>query len=116
VINPITALTRRENGVVLNAVLKSTVQSVVREAVAVAATEGIRREERHVLDMVYSVAEKTASNTSSMLQDMLKGRNTEIDSINGYVIRQARKHNIDVPVNEAMYELVKSATADNPTG
>jgi 2-dehydropantoate 2-reductase len=116
VINPITALTRRENGIVLNAVLKSTVQAVVREAVAVAATEGIRREEKQVLEMVYSVAEKTAANTSSMLQDMLKGRNTEIDSINGYVIRQARKHNIDVPVNEAMYELVKSATGDNSTG
>lgn len=109
VINPITALTRRENGIVLNSTLKSTVQALVREAVAVAATEGIRREERHVLEQVYSVAEKTSANTSSMLQDMLNGRNTEIDSINGYVIRQARKHKIDVPVNEAMYELVKSA-------
>jgi 2-dehydropantoate 2-reductase len=111
VINPITALTRRENGIVLSAALKRTVQAVVREAVAVAATEGIRREEKSVLEMVYSVAGKTAANTSSMLQDMLKGRNTEIDSINGYIIRQARKHNIDVPVNEAMYELVKSATS-----
>lgn len=110
VINPLTALTRRENGVVLNSVLKSTVQAVVREAVAVASAEGIRREERSVLEMVYSVAEKTSANTSSMLQDMLKGRNTEIDSINGYIIRQARKNKIEVPVNEALYELVKSAT------
>lgn len=110
VINPITALTRRENGIVLNSVLKSTVQAVVREAVAVAAAEGIMREERSVLEMVYSVAEKTSANTSSMLQDMLKGRNTEIDSINGYIVRQARKNKIDVPVNEALYELVKSAT------
>lgn len=116
VINPITALTRRENGIVLSATLKSTVQAVVREAVAVAAAEGIRREEKGVLEMVYSVAEKTSANTSSMLQDMMKGRNTEIDSINGYVIRQARKHRIYVPVNEAMYELVKSATCLNPTG
>ena len=110
VINPLTALTRRENGVVLNSVLKSTVQAVVREAVAVAAAEGIMREERSVLEMVYSVAEKTSANTSSMLQDMLKGKNTEIDSINGYIVRQARKNKIEVPVNEALCELVKSAT------
>ena len=114
VINPITALTRQENGVVLNSVLKSTVQAVVREALAVAATEGIRREERSVLEMVYSVAEKTAANTSSMLQDMLKGRNTEIDSINGYIVRQARKNKIEVPVNEALCELVKAATGKIP--
>jgi 2-dehydropantoate 2-reductase len=111
VINPITALTRRENGIVLSSLLKSTVQGVVREAVTVAATEGIRREESSVRKMVYSVAEKTSGNTSSMLSDMLKGRITEIDSINGYIIRQARKYKIEVPVNEALYELVKSSTS-----
>jgi 2-dehydropantoate 2-reductase len=110
VINPLTALTRRENGIVLAPGLKKTVAAVVKEAVKVAATEGIRREERSVLEMVYSVAEKTSANTSSMLQDTLKGRITEIDSINGYIIRQARKNKIEVPVNEALFELVKSAT------
>jgi 2-dehydropantoate 2-reductase len=110
VINPITALTRRQNGIVLSTLLKNTVQGVVREAVTVAAKEGIRREERGVMEMVYSVAEKTSGNTSSMLQDVLKDRITEIDSINGYIIRRARKHKIEVPVNEALYELVKSAT------
>ena len=60
------------------------------------------------MEMVYSVAEKTSGNTSSMLQDVLKGRMTEIDSINGYIIRLAKKHKIEVPVNEALYELVKS--------
>lgn len=116
VINPITALTRRENGIVLSSGLKNTVLGVVREAVNVAAMEGIRREERSVMEMVYSVAEKTSGNTSSMLQDVLKGRMTEIDSINGYLIRRARKHEIEVPVNEALYELVKSATGmDQPS-
>jgi 2-dehydropantoate 2-reductase len=113
VINPITALTRRENGIVLSSLLKNTVQGVVREAVAVAAMEGISREEGSVMEMVYSVAEKTSGNTSSMLSDMLKGRITEVDSINGYIIRQARKYKIEVPVNEALYELVKSATKED---
>jgi len=110
VINPITALTRRENGIVLSSILKNTVQGAVKEAVNVAAKEGIKRDEKSVMEMVYSVAEETSGNTSSMLQDVLKGRMTEIDSINGYIIRRAKKHKIEVPVNEALYELVKSAT------
>jgi 2-dehydropantoate 2-reductase len=110
VINPITALTRLENGIVLSSVLKNTVEGAVREAVSVAEKEGIKRDEKSVIEMVYSVAEKTSSNTSSMLQDVLKGRMTEIDSINGYIIRLAKKHKIEVPVNEALYDLVKSAT------
>ena len=115
VINPITALTRRENGIVLTSVLKNTVEGTIREAVKTAAKEGITRDEKSVRKMVYSVAEKTFGNTSSMLQDVLKGRMTEIDSINGYIIRLAKKHNIEVPVNEALYGLVKSATGVNPS-
>ena len=110
VINPITALTRLKNGIVLSPLLKNTVEGAVREAVNVAAKEGIKRNEKSVIKVVYSVAEKTSGNTSSMLQDVLKGRMTEIDSINGYIIRLAKKHNMDVPVNEALYGLVKSAT------
>jgi 2-dehydropantoate 2-reductase len=110
VINPITALTRQQNGIVLSSVLKNTVVGAVREAVNVAAKEGIKRDEKSVMEVVYSVAEKTSGNTSSMLQDVLKGRMTEIDSINGYIIHLAKKHKIEVPVNEALYGMVKSAS------
>ena len=110
VINPITALSRKENGIVLSPILKNTVEGAIREAVNVAATQGIDNDEKNVLEVIYSVAEMTSGNTSSMLQDVLKGRMTEIDSINGYIIRLAKKHNIEVPVNEALYGLVKSAT------
>jgi 2-dehydropantoate 2-reductase len=59
------------------------------------------------LDLVLSVASRTATNTSSMLQDVLKGRKTEINSINGYVVALGKKHSLDVPVNETLYSLVK---------
>lgn len=113
VINPITALARQKNSIVLSPALKSTVQGVVAEAVKVATTEGIVRTEKEVTDVVYSVAVKTSANTSSMLQDVLKGRMTEIEAINGYIIRIALKNGIEVPLNEALYGLVKSAT-ENP--
>lgn len=109
-INPITALTRRQNGVILSPALRSTVQAVVSEAVAVAAVEGLAISEEVALGLVLSVAEKTAANTSSMLQDVLRGRRTEIEAINGYIVRRADDHGIEAPVNEALYGVVKVAT------
>jgi 2-dehydropantoate 2-reductase len=108
VINPITALTRRENGIVLSRSLKGTVKNIVDECVLVARKEGINAESEKVLETIFSVAEKTSANTSSMLQDVLRGRRTEIDSINGYVVRLAKKHGIRADVNEALFSLVKT--------
>lgn len=108
-INPVTALTRQQNGIVLSPALLSSVKAVVAEAVAVAAAEGVVILEEEARTLVFSVAEKTAENTSSMLQDVLRGRRTEIESISGYIVRQAEKHGIAVPVNEALYGMVKAA-------
>jgi 2-dehydropantoate 2-reductase len=109
-INPITALTRQKNSIVLSQAIKNTVQGLISEIVKVAAKDGIMRDEDEVLKEVYSVADKTRENTSSMLQDVLNSKKTEIDAINGYIIRQARKHDIDVPINEALYDLIKART------
>ena len=107
-INPITALTRWQNEVVLSPALKSTVQAVVAEAVAVGSAEGLTVSEKEALELVLSVAEKTAANTSSMLQDVLRGRETEIEAINGYIVRRTEEHGIAAPVNETLYGMVKS--------
>ena len=108
VINPITAMTRKHNGIVLSKSLEGSVEKIVEECVSVAAKEGCIANKDIVLDLVHSIARKTSMNTSSMLQDVLRGRMTEIDSINGYVIGLARKHGIKVPANETLYALVKS--------
>jgi 2-dehydropantoate 2-reductase len=42
-----------------------------------------------------------------MLQDVEAGRRTEIDVINGAIIRSAERHGIDAPMNRAMFALVK---------
>ncbi len=108
VINPITALTRKQNGIVLSGHLKSMVGKIVEECVSVAKQEGLNFDSANVKSFVYSVASKTSVNTSSMLQDVLKGKKTEIDSINGYIVRLARKHSLPVPVNETLYALIKA--------
>jgi 2-dehydropantoate 2-reductase len=43
-----------------------------------------------------------------MLQDLESGRETEIEAITGEVIRRAGKYGIPVPVNDAIYRLVKA--------
>lgn len=115
VINPITAITREKNGIVLSKHLEETVEKVIDECAAAAEKEGLDLDKSEVLKFVCSVARKTSMNTSSMLQDVLKRKKTEIDSINGYVIRLAKKHGIGVPVNETLYALVKSIE-DNEMG
>jgi 2-dehydropantoate 2-reductase len=53
--------------------------------------EGERFDELEVTEFVRNVAESTAANTFSMLQDVLWGRETEIDAINGFVPSIARR-------------------------
>jgi 2-dehydropantoate 2-reductase len=108
VINPITALTGGNNGIVLCEPLRSTVKKIVEECIEVARMEGIDAEADAILEFVLSVASKTSMNTSSMLSDTINRKRTEIESINGYVIRAAKKHNISVPINETLYAMIKT--------
>jgi 2-dehydropantoate 2-reductase len=109
-----TALCRSPIGEVLNDPLAmSLYRRCVAEAVAVAEAEGvdvdaetsetaIRRTE------AYRGAQEKA--TSSMLRDLLAGRLTEIESLNGAVVRRADERNQDVPVNSMIYSAIKLAT------
>ena len=56
---------------------------------------------------MYSVAERTYNNKNSMLQDVLKGKPTEIDFLNGKIVEFAKDLGIRVPVNELLTFLVK---------
>ncbi len=48
---------------------------------------------------------------SSSLQSLERGRKTEIDYLNGYVVAKAREAGVDVPVNEALVRLIKEIEA-----
>ena len=54
------------------------------------------------------ICEKTSSNINSMLQDVLKKRKTEIDFINGAIVREGRKLNISTPVNQVITNLIEA--------
>jgi 2-dehydropantoate 2-reductase len=104
VINPLSALLGVENGALLP--LQHTTRGIVREVVAVAQHCGIGLEAGETLAKVRASMRQTAANTSSMLQDVRSGRPTEIDWINGAIVRQAARYEIPVPLNRQLVEMV----------
>lgn len=59
-------------------------------------------------DAVLRVSEATARNRSSMLQDVMAGRPTEVDYLSGYVVDVARGRGVPVPANLMLYNLIKA--------
>jgi len=107
-INAIGALSRLNNGELLeNENLKKYMGIAVKEALDVAKLKEIEISERDYIDLMYSVAEKTYNNKNSMLQDILKGKPTEIDFLNGKIVEFAKELTMKVPINEILTFLVK---------
>lgn len=108
-INALTAVTRLHNG---RLVEFEWTRKILREAV----TEAVRVAKRKRIKLVYddplakveAVCQATAVNVSSMLQDVLKEKRTEIDFINGVIVRQGQELGVPVPVNQVLLDLVKT--------
>ena len=108
-INALTAITGRTNGQLLESEqIKAIMADLVAEAVQVAKARGIQFTYADPLATVYDVARKTGANRSSMLQDFDKGRETEIDFMNGAIVREAQETGIPAPVNATMTRLIKT--------
>lgn len=107
-INPLTALLGVPNGELLAIPeARQLMENAAREAGAVAAAVGVRLLEDPV-ERVRKVAHATASNRSSMLQDLQRGRRTEILAINGAVVAIGGEVGVATPVNEALTLLVRA--------
>jgi 2-dehydropantoate 2-reductase len=108
-INALTALIGQTNGTLLrHEEMKSVMADLVGEATAVAEARGVRLTYADPLATVYDVAQKTGANRSSMLQDFDRGRESEIDFMNGAIVREAAELGIPAPVNETITRLVKT--------
>ncbi len=105
-INPITAVCRCRNGAVAEVrELWKVAERIALEGEEVMKALGFEVED--VPEIVREVAIKTRNNRSSMLQDIERGRRTEIDFINGAIVRTAKELGMDTPFNELMWLLVK---------
>lgn len=106
VLNPVTAILRVKNKDIADERLNPLKKLIVEECLKAAKQDGIS----FGFDFVEKLNKefKNSSNISSMQQDIMKGRKTEIDYLNGAVVGLGRKYGIKCPVNEALAEIIKS--------
>jgi len=107
-INVIGALTKLTNGELLKSEnLRMLMEALVKEALIIAETQGLKFEEEKYVNLMFSVAEETAGNENSMLQDIIAKKPTEIDFLNGKIVELAAAYGIDVPLNNVVTHLIK---------
>jgi 2-dehydropantoate 2-reductase len=106
VINPLTALNQCANGQLAATQYQTQITAIIDELVPVAKCDGISLDKASVLTRVYQVIDLTATNYSSMFQDIAHNRPTEIDYINGYICQQAKVHQLAVPHNQSLLDKV----------
>lgn len=108
-INPLTALLRVPNGELMSRpAARELMSEAACEAAMVASRQGITLPYTDPVNAVENVARNTAVNTSSMLQDVLRGTPTEIDAINGAIIRVGEALGVPTPVNRILWRLVRA--------
>jgi 2-dehydropantoate 2-reductase len=118
-INALTALLRVPNGTLAaSPAARALLTAAVHEAAAVAAARGVALPYSDPVAHVLTVAESTAANRSSMLQDVLRGAPSEIATINGAIVREGARLGVATPLNAALSALVEAleATADARVG
>jgi 2-dehydropantoate 2-reductase len=109
-INPLTALLQISNGELLShPKARRMMGALARETAEVAEAEHVHLPFSNPVAAAEEVARKTAGNYSSMFQDVLRGAATEIDAINGAVMKRGRKHGIKTPYNKACWTMVRAA-------
>jgi 2-dehydropantoate 2-reductase len=108
-INPLTALLRVPNGELLERPsAREIMRTLAAETAQVATAEKVELPFSDPVAAAEEVARKTASNRSSMLQDVLRGAPTEIDAICGSIVNIGRRHEVYTPANWACWQLVKA--------
>ncbi|KAK7207844.1 ketopantoate reductase PanE/ApbA C terminal-domain-containing protein [Myxozyma melibiosi] len=125
-INPLTAILDVPNGHMASSkYMRRAIVAIIRETVKVldvlpeikATFSTYEREGMldvaQLKEYVYSIARQTAENTSSMRADILAGRTTEIDYLNGYIAASGRKYGVQTPINSYLAHIVKHKTSSD---
>lgn len=106
-INALTGITKLYNGQLLDyPEIEELLEKAVSEGVAVARAKGIRLGFDDPVAHTKDLCRATAANKSSMLQDILNDRQTEIEMMNGAIVREGKALGIETPVNLALTNLI----------
>lgn len=109
VYNPLSAITRMPYGEIVNAQgldVPRAMDDIVRECLAVAHASGIALPEG-TAEAVLPLAASMPGQVSSTAQDLARGRHTEIDHLNGFIVRRGEALGIATPANRLLHTLVR---------
>lgn len=113
-INPLTAILGVTNGELLeHSHAYALMKAAAEEAAAVAHALGVELPYEDPIAQVAEVAARTAQNTSSMLQDLMRAAPTEIDAIAGAIVDEGARKNVATPVNKILWNLVHAMVSMN---
>jgi len=108
-INALTALLEVPNGELLaRPGARAIMQKAAQETARVAEANGVKLPYPDPVEQVEGVARRTASNISSMLQDIRRRAPTEVNAINGAVVEMADRLGVPAPVNRTLWNLVRA--------
>lgn len=107
VINPLTAVYRCRNGELAATAYRSLLEALCGEIAVACRAAGHGAAVASLLPDVLQVVKRTAANRSSMLQDVLAGRHTEIDFINGFLLNEPGVPALDLPLNHRLIRAVR---------
>ena len=106
--NAVSALGRSTYGrAARDAAAREVIAGAANEAVAVARAAGVRLPDGNLMEAGLKLAETLDEATSSTAQDIARGKRTEIDSLNGYIVRRGRELGVPTPINLTLFALVK---------
>jgi 2-dehydropantoate 2-reductase len=91
--------------------LGRVVHALVDEGKAVARAAGVELHD-DPWEMNVLATRRGSAHFPSMLEDVEAGRPTEVELINGALVREAREHAVDVPLQEAVYALVRGRESE----
>ncbi|MGA7860636.1 MAG: 2-dehydropantoate 2-reductase [Thermoplasmata archaeon] len=105
-INPVTADHNIPNGRLLMDPYRSQALQLLDEALSVAQAEGVRFTDTDAQRELWRVVRATSDNRSSMLQDLDRGRRTEIDSISGAILELGQRRGLSLPATTRIVERI----------
>jgi 2-dehydropantoate 2-reductase len=105
--NALSAIAGRPYGQLVEAVeIKAVIKDVVQECLAVA--EKLQQSmPADIWSSVEAIATTMPGQYSSTAQDLMRGKSSEIDYLNGYIVKKGRELGVATPANRVLYALVK---------
>lgn len=110
VLNPLCSLTESPVKIIgQSSLTKNMIDNILEEIIKVAKKESVFLNKQSVIEKINIATDQNVSGNhyTSMYNDLKNARPTEIDYLNGEIVKLAKKYKMNVPYNEMIYNLIK---------